>query len=267
MGTISELGLQPVADIRPQALFLLCDTGSRLALASRLGLTAHAPRKFFAVLFDAYAEIAGRVITNSATTRVIAANERSIGCAPALAAAKFRHGCHVVVVQHGNPVADYLPTLADEYWCRSDRWHEYLQRNSFVDSVRRIQDFGALRGIEYDPDSGKVVLVLHSMVHLEPDVEYARLVKRIQDLCERAGRTVYVMPHPANNRTYGLPVVDRTAPFRAAVGVGFRSTATDQLPAGMPRVSLLDYWPDFFLRQGREDQLEDFIRRVEEAVK
>jgi hypothetical protein len=266
-GTLSELDIGPVLDLRPQLLFGLIRVRDRLPLALLLASTIFAPRRFFGALFDAYVRVIVSAIRTTGVTTVFSANERSIGCAPAVAAAKFRAGCRVIIVQHGNPVADYLPTLADEYWCRSDRWHDHLLRSGIVATLRRIDDFRPLSGIHHDATSHAVLLVLHSMVHLEPEIDYEKLVADIRERCQRAGRLLQVMPHPANNRTFGLPVVDRRAPVSASIAIGFRSTATDQLPADMPRISLLDYWPDFFLNQGQEGHLKDFLRRIDEALR
>jgi hypothetical protein len=265
--TIADLGLEPLFDIRPQSFLRHLDRRDRWRFAMVLAGVVGRPRRFFEVFFDVYAAVAERVLNRNPSCRsVVAANERSLGCAPFLAAARFRHRRQATVVQHGNPVCDFLPTLADEYWCRSDRWFQYLEAQSIVARVRRIADFPALSGVAYNPASRRAVLVLHNVGYLEPDLDYRRLSSKIKEACAKAGWTLHALRHPANDETYGLPVVDRRVAFEAALAIGFRSTATDQLPEQMPRVSLVDYWPDFFLRQGSLAQLNHYLLRIDEAL-
>ncbi|HET9447013.1 MAG TPA: hypothetical protein VFO35_12170 [Steroidobacteraceae bacterium] len=265
--TVADLGLAPLLDIRPQSFLGYLDNRARWRFATRLAGAVCAPRHFFALLFDAYASVTQVVLEGSpACNSVLAANERSLGCAPFLVAAKFLHKRQATVVQHGNPIGDYLPTLADEYWCRSDRWFDYLQTHALVRRLRRVSDFPVLNGIDYDPDRRRAVLVMHNVGYLEPNLDYGQLSSKIKAACARAGWTLHVLQHPANRESYGLPVVDRRAAFKAAFAIGYRSTATDQLTREMPRVSLLDYWPDFFLRQGRPEQLDDYMQRIGEAL-
>jgi hypothetical protein len=265
--TISDLKLEPLIDMRPQAFLGHLDSSTGWRLAARLARAVTNPASFFEGLFDAYVLATEAVLDKHPDcSGVITANERSLGCAPSLAATKFQHHRRATVVQHGNPIGDYLPTIADEYWCRSDRWHDFLRENSIVSRLKRITDFPGLSGVEFDPDCRRAVLVMHNVGYLEPDLDYGLLSDKIKRACERAGWTLYALRHPANKQSYGLPVVDRRETFRAGVGIGFRSTATDQLPREMARVSLLDYWPDFFLREGSEKQLEDYFQRIDEAL-
>lgn len=265
--TVADLGLEPLVDVRPQAFLAQLRPHARWRIAARLAGAVPTPTRFFTLLFDAYVEATLTVLDSNPGCRgVIVANERSLGCAPSLAAARFLRQLHATVVQHGNPVADYLPTIADEYWCRSDRWFKYLKDQAVVPEVRRIRDFPVLDGIQFAPDSRRAILVMHNVGYLEPDLDYQELSERIKSVCNRAGWTLHAMRHPANKESYGLPVVDRHTEFKASVGIGFRSTATDQLPDGMRRISLLDYWPDFFLRDGCQRQLDDFLLRIEEAL-
>jgi hypothetical protein len=265
--TVADLGLAPLLDIRPQFFLSYLSKRARWRCATRLAGALNAPRRFFALLFDAYASVTEAVLErNPQCTGVLAANERSLGCAPFLVAAKFLHRRQATVVQHGNPIGDYLPTLADEYWCRSDRWFGYLQAHSLVSRLRRVSDFPVLNGIDYDPGRRCAVLVMHNVGYLEPNLDYAQLSSKIKAACARAGWSLHVLQHPANRESYGLPVVDRRSAFTAGLAIGYRSTATDQLTQAMPRVSLLDYWPDFFLRQGRPEQLDDYLSRIGEAL-
>jgi hypothetical protein len=265
--TIADLDLKPLVDIRPRSFLGHLDARARWGFGAQLARAVGTPRRFFELLFDAYAAVAHRVLERApACSTIVAANERSLGCAPFLAAAKFLHKRRATVVQHGNPVGDFLPTLADEYWCRSDRWFDYLQEHAIVPHVRRITDFPVLDGVEYSARSRRAVLVLHNVGYLEPDLDYRQLSSRIKAACARAGWTLHALRHPANDEAYGLPVVDRRMAFTAALAIGYRSTATDQLPREIPRVSLLDYWPDFFLRQGSQQQLDDYLLRIDEAL-
>jgi len=265
--TIADLGLEPLLDIRPQSFLRHLAQRERWRFAAALAAVAGSPRRFFELFFDVYAAVAERVLNrNPACRSVVAANERSLGCAPFLATARFRHHRKATVVQHGNPVCDFLPTLADEYWCRSDRWFQFLQDQAVVPRIRRIADFPALNGVAYNPDCRRAVLVLHNVGYLEPDLDYRSLSAKIKEACAKAGWTLHALRHPANDEAYGLPVVDRRMAFEAALAIGFRSTATDQLPEQMPRVSLLDYWPDFFLRQGSLAQLDHYLLRIDEAL-
>lgn len=265
--TVADLGLAPLLDIRPQSFLGYLDKRARWRCATRLAGVVGKPRRFFEALFDAYASVTQAVLDrNPACNGVLAANERSLGCAPFLVAAKFLHQRQATVIQHGNPIGDYLPTLADEYWCRSDRWFVYLQQHSLVRRLRRVSDFPVLNAIDYDPQRRCAVLVMHNVGYLEPNLDYGQLSSKVKAACARAGWTLHVLQHPANREAYGLPVVDRRTPFKAALAIGYRSTATDQLTREMPRVSLLDYWPDFFLRQGRPEQLDDYLLRIGEAL-
>lgn len=265
--TVADLGLAPLLDIRPQSFLGYLDKRAQWRCATRLARAVSRPRHFFALLFDAYASVTTAVLERKpACNGVVAANERSLGCAPFLVAAKFIHQRQATVVQHGNPIGDYLPTVADEYWCRSDRWFGYLQAHALVSRLRRVSDFPVLNAIDYDPQRRHAVLVMHNVGYLEPNLDYAQLSSKIKAACRGAGWTLHVLQHPANRETYGLPVVDRRTAFKAALAIGYRSTATDQLTREMPRVSLLDYWPDFFLRQGRPEQLDDYLLRIGEAL-
>jgi hypothetical protein len=265
--TVADLGLAPLLDLRPQFFLSYLNKRERWSCATRLATAVSAPRRFFALLFDAYASVTQAVLErNPECSGVLAANERSLGCAPFLVAAKFLHRRQATVVQHGNPIGDYLPTLADEYWCRSDRWFSYLQTHSLVRRLRRVSDFPVLNGIDYDPQRRCAVLVMHNVGYLEPNLDYGQLSSQIKSACARAGWSLHVLQHPANRETFGLPVVDRRSTFKAGLAIGYRSTATDQLTREMPRVSLLDYWPDFFLRQGRPEQLDDYLLRIGEGL-
>lgn len=265
--TIADLGLESLLDIRPQSFLSHLNPRARWRFATRLASAVSRPSRFFELLFDAYASVTQQVLErNPACCSVLAANERSLGCAPFVAAAKFLHKRQATVVQHGNPIGDFLPTLADEYWCRSDRWFGYLKDHSIVPRLRRITDFPVLKGVEYNPRCRRAVLVLHNVGYLEPNLDYRQLSLKINTACARAGWTLHVLRHPANSEAYGLPVVDRRFAFEAALAIGYRSTATDQLPLEMPRVSLLDYWPDFFLRQGSQEELDDYLLRIDEAL-
>jgi len=265
--TVADLGLAPLFDIRPQSFLGYLDNRERWRHATLLTRAVSKPRRFFAQLFDAYVSVTQAVLDcNLTCSGVLAANERSLGCAPFLVAAKFLHQRPITVVQHGNPIGDYLPTVADEYWCRSDRWFGYLQAHRLVSRLRRVSDFPVLNAIDYDPRHRRAVLVMHNVGYLEPNLDYGLLSSKIKAVCARAGWTLHVLRHPANRESWGLPVVDRRIAFKAGLAIGYRSTATDQLTPEMPRVSLLDYWPDFFLRQGKPEQLEDYVLRIREAL-
>jgi hypothetical protein len=224
------------------------------------------PRDFLERLFSFYACLARSALRDSQAVSVTAANERSLGCAPFLAAAKFQCERRVTVVQHGNPSCDYLPTMADAYLCRSDRWFNHLRRAQLVASVDRIADFPPLTLLRFDPTARKVVLVLHNIGYLEPEVDYARLTQRIAALCSDAGCALSVLPHPANPQDFGLPVLDRAVVNPARLVIGYRSTVSDQLGDDMPRVSLLSDWPQFFLEQPAPGRLDAFVARIEEAL-
>jgi hypothetical protein len=264
--TVSELGLGPIVDLRPRMLMSQFSPLVRAKTVANLVATVNRPAKFFRLLFDTFAAAALEALNrHPACRQVVAANERSLGCAPALAAAKFQGGCGAIVVQHGNPIADYLPTIADEYWCRSERWYQYLRAASLGATARRIQDFPTLHGFEYDREVRRAVLVLHNVGYLEPTLDYSPLVQRVIAAAKRSGWDLYALPHPANPESFGLPLVDRRSCFKGQVAIGFRSTATDQMPRAFKSVSLLDYWPDFSMQQGSPEQLESFLARVEEA--
>ncbi len=260
--TLGAAGFPDAVNLSPGRLLSWLPPSRRPAVAARLLAASASPERFFGKLYDACCDIFLRYVLQPDSREIVAANERSVVCAPVLAAARFRAGLQVKVVQHGNPVADYLPTLAHTYLCRSDRWDSYLRRVEIVPNVQRIRDFPPFGGITHCPGSRQVVLVMHNIGYLEPNIDYRLLVREIDGLCRERGYSLGVFPHPSCRETFGLPVLAACGSCDAGVAIGFRTTVMDQLPDSMPKVSLLDYWPSFFLEEGGEGMLEDYLIRV-----
>jgi hypothetical protein len=265
--TLQEAGIGTLLDMRLPRVLLTERRAKRVRSLLSFTRSIANPRVFFGVLFDRHVDATMRVLHARPASVVHAANERSIAAAPALAAAKFLAGRRAVIIQHGNPIGDYLPTLADRYVCRSARWHAFLTERRIVGEVARGADFPPLAFMRHAPQSRRVVLLLHNVGYLEPAVDYRELTAGIAIACRAADYALSVLPHPMRRETYGLPVAVRTQTIDAALAIGYRSTVMDQLPADMPRISLLDYWPDFFLREGRPEQLADFTARVRDELR
>jgi hypothetical protein len=264
--TLQEMGAGAPLDLRPSMVLAHLRPFDRARTLLALARHLFEPRRFFDRLFRLYAAVAVDVLGDSRYSGVMAANERSLGCAAFVAAAKFLCARAVTIVQHGNPICDFLPTLADVYLCRSNRWFEYLLAARLVPTVRRIKDFDQMPVFRHAGPSRRVVLVLHNIGYLEPDLDYRELARQIEETCRQTGHTLMVLKHPACDEDFGLAAVDRTEPVAAALVVGFRSTVLDQLPADMPRISLLDYWPSFFMQQGTTQQKEHFLSRIADAM-
>jgi hypothetical protein len=132
--------------------------------------------------------------------------------------------------------------------------------------AERIADFPVAAEFRHAADAPRVVLVMHNIGYLEPALDYGALTQRIRAMCRRFGRVLEVLPHPASGETFGLPAVTRCGAVDAALFIGYRSTLLDQLPRGVPRVSLLDYWPAFFMHEGQAHEVEDFFTRIEQAL-
>jgi hypothetical protein len=232
----------------------------------RLFANARRSRQFFGCLFDVAVEIYMRRISRPECREVLAANERSLICAPIVAAAKFLSACRITVIQHGNPIADYLPTIADSYLCRSRRWESYLLKNAIVRDVIAGPGFPRYERVRHDPRSRTVVLLMHNPGYLEPNVDCGALAREISRFCRDRQFDLVAIAHPASKETYGVTLAPAAGFVAARAAVGFRTTLMDQLPADLPQASLLDYWPEFFLTEGKEGMLSDYLERVRGVI-